>query len=152
MNRTMRTMIVPMMLLALLLLTSCGVRGDDGGGGAFNWLLPTEGSANAFLARGGPTQVGVTLTWTLGTYSIGNVQGTAMLDGMYAGAEKGLGLSTEARVVAELLRMDEWLYPYLPVEFIVERLAIGTCILWDGDNERLNAGPYLRMMLAQTKF
>jgi hypothetical protein len=88
----------------------------------------------------------------VGSYHIRDVEGRAYLDCLYTSGEFGGGISTDAAPLAALLRADEWLYPALPVQGLIDKLAVGTCLLYEGDARRLDGGLYLRLRLADVRF
>lgn len=130
-------------VLVLVLLACCiAVHAD----------LPAVGQANAVLGQGKAT-LGVSLSLPLGQWHARSVTGTWYADGLYSQGQFGGGVSTDVAPIADLLGADEWLYPALPfVAPILERIAVGTCVMWEGDAKRMDGGVYCRLSLKEWKF
>jgi len=110
-------------------------------------------NATAYLARGGPIRVCISISVPVARFTIAGNPGEVYLDGMYVNNEFGGGVSVTLAPLGGLLHLDRWLYAYVPpARLLIERGAVGTCLLYDGANTTINGGPYLRMPLWKTTF
>lgn len=111
-------------------------------------LMPETGTASCFLVKGGALKAAVTVSWEVLTVE----EYTFYLDGLMASGDIGIGLSTDVKPIADnILNLDKWLYPTIPIGPLVDRLAVGTVIFHD-DNVIKDGGVYLRLSLKEWKF
>lgn len=111
-------------------------------------LAPDAGAVSCYLVKGGALEASLTVSWELVTIE----DYTFYIDGLLAGGDTGIGFSTDFKPIADnLLGFDHWLYPTLPIEPLVDKLAIGTVVFHD-DNVIKDGGVYLRLSLKEWKF
>lgn len=134
---------IALVALMLVIGTSCYAFDGDS-------LIPTQGSINAYFAHSGPVRPSLTFTWDVGQpFNALGTEWQFYIDGMIVSGDYGIGLSTNATSIADVLQFDKWLYKMVPLEPIVDRIAVGGSIVGTGDKYFTDYGVYVRLKLTE---